>query len=41
MAEVARVLGIAQSTAEEDWSYSKARLRRRWFRGEQKKEAPG
>jgi RNA polymerase sigma factor (TIGR02999 family) len=41
MAEAARVLGIAQSTAEEDWTYSKAWLRRRWFRGEPKKEAPG
>ena len=41
MAEAAQVLGIAQSTAEEDWTYSKAWLRRQWFRGEQKKEAPG
>ena len=41
MAEAAQVLGIAPSTAEEDWTYSKAWLRRRWFRGEQKKEAPG
>ena len=41
MAEAAQVLGIAQSTAEEDWTYSKAWLRRHWFRGEQKKEAPG
>ena len=40
MAEAAQVLGIAQSTAEEDWTYSKAWLRRRWLRGEQK-EAPG
>jgi RNA polymerase sigma factor (TIGR02999 family) len=41
MAEAAQVLGIAQATAEEDWTYSKAWLRRHWFRGEQKKEAPG
>jgi RNA polymerase sigma factor (TIGR02999 family) len=41
MAEAARVLGIAQSTAEEDWTYSKAWLRRVWLRGEQEKEAPG
>jgi RNA polymerase sigma factor (TIGR02999 family) len=41
MAEAAQVLGIAQATAEEDWTYSKAWLRRRWFRGERNKEAPG
>ena len=41
MAEAAQVLGIAQATAEEDWTYSKAWLRRQWFRGEQQKEAPG
>jgi RNA polymerase sigma factor (TIGR02999 family) len=41
MAEAAEVLGIAQATAEDDWTYSKAWLRRQWFRGEQKKEAPG
>jgi len=34
-----KVLGIAQSTAEEDWTYSKAWLRRKWLRGEQK-QAP-
>jgi RNA polymerase sigma factor (TIGR02999 family) len=37
MSEAAQVLGIAQSTAEEDWTYSKAWLRRQWLRGEQKK----
>jgi RNA polymerase sigma factor (TIGR02999 family) len=37
MGEAAQVLGIAQSTAEEDWTYSKAWLRRRWLRGEPKK----
>jgi RNA polymerase sigma factor (TIGR02999 family) len=41
IAEAAQVLGISQSTAEEDWTYSKAWLRRQWLRGEQKKEAPG
>jgi RNA polymerase sigma factor (TIGR02999 family) len=41
MAEAAQVLGIAQATAEEDWTYSKAWLRRQWLRGEQKKDAPG
>ena len=41
MAEAAQVVGIAPATAEDDWTYSKAWLRRRWFRGEQKKEAPG
>jgi RNA polymerase sigma factor (TIGR02999 family) len=41
MAEAAQVLGIAQATAEEDWTYSKAWLRRQWLRGEQEKEAPG
>jgi RNA polymerase sigma factor (TIGR02999 family) len=41
MAEAAQVLGIAQATAEEDWTYSKAWLRRHWLRGEQEKEAPG
>ena len=34
MAEAAQVLGIAQATAEEDWTYSKAWLRRQWLRGE-------
>ena len=37
MGEAAQVLGIAQATAEEDWTYSKAWLRRRWLRDEQKK----
>jgi RNA polymerase sigma factor (TIGR02999 family) len=39
--EAAQVLGIAQSTAEEDWTYSKAWLHRHWARGAQNKEAPG
>ena len=40
MAEAAQVLGIALATAEEDWTYSKAWLRRHWLRGKQK-ESPG
>jgi hypothetical protein len=36
MAEVAEILGIAQATAEEDWTYAKAWLRRQWRRGEEK-----
>jgi RNA polymerase sigma factor (TIGR02999 family) len=36
MAEAADVLGIAQATAEEDWTYAKAWLRRQWRRGEEK-----
>jgi RNA polymerase sigma factor (TIGR02999 family) len=41
MAEATQVLGIAQATAEEDWTYSKAWLRRKWLRGEKKKRRPG
>jgi DNA-directed RNA polymerase specialized sigma24 family protein len=36
MAEAAQVLGIAQATAEEDWTYARAWLRRHWLRGEDK-----
>jgi RNA polymerase sigma factor (TIGR02999 family) len=36
MAEAAQVLGIAQATAEEDWTYARAWLRRLWRRGEEK-----
>lgn len=36
MAETAEILGIAQATAEEDWTYAKAWLRRQWLRGEGK-----
>jgi RNA polymerase sigma factor (TIGR02999 family) len=36
MAEAAQILGIAQATAEEDWTYAKAWLRRQWLRGEEK-----
>ena len=32
MAESAQLLGIAQATAEEDWTYAKAWLRRQWLR---------
>jgi RNA polymerase sigma factor (TIGR02999 family) len=37
MPEAAQVLGIAQSTAEDDWTYAKAWLRRQWRRDEEKK----
>ncbi len=36
MAEAAQILGIAHATAEEDWTYAKAWLRRQWRRGEEK-----
>jgi RNA polymerase sigma factor (TIGR02999 family) len=32
MAETAGILGIAVKTAEEDWTYARAWLRRRWLR---------
>jgi RNA polymerase sigma factor (TIGR02999 family) len=34
MAETAQILGIAVATAEEDWTYVKAWLRRQWLRDE-------
>jgi RNA polymerase sigma factor (TIGR02999 family) len=34
MAESAQILGIAQATAEEDWTYAKAWLKRQWRRGD-------
>jgi RNA polymerase sigma factor (TIGR02999 family) len=37
MAEAAQVLDIAQATAEEDWTYAKAWLRRQLLRGKEKK----
>jgi RNA polymerase sigma factor (TIGR02999 family) len=39
MAEAADILGIALSTAEEDWTYAKAWLRRQWLRGEEKESS--
>jgi RNA polymerase sigma factor (TIGR02999 family) len=36
MAETAQILGIALATAEEDWTYAKAWLRRQWLRDEGK-----
>jgi len=36
MAETAQILGIAQATAEEDWTYARAWLRRQCLRGQQK-----
>jgi RNA polymerase sigma factor (TIGR02999 family) len=38
MAEAAQVLGIAPATAEEDWTYAKAWLRRQWLRGDEKNQ---
>jgi DNA-directed RNA polymerase specialized sigma24 family protein len=37
MSEAAEILGIALATAEEDWTYAKAWLRRQWLRSEEKK----
>jgi RNA polymerase sigma factor (TIGR02999 family) len=34
MAETAQILGIAQATAEDDWTYAKAWLKRQWRRDE-------
>ena len=39
MAEAAQILGIAQATAEEDWAYARAWLRRLWLRDEKKDSA--
>jgi len=39
MAEAAQILGVAQATAEEDWTYAKAWLRRHWL-GADEKNAP-
>jgi RNA polymerase sigma factor (TIGR02999 family) len=36
MAETAQILGIAQSTAQEDWTYAKAWLHRRLHHGKEK-----
>ena len=36
MAEAAEVLGVAAKTAEEDWTYARAWLRRRWLRDQEK-----
>jgi RNA polymerase sigma factor (TIGR02999 family) len=36
MAETAQILGIALATAEEDWTYARAWLRRQWLRDEGK-----
>jgi RNA polymerase sigma factor (TIGR02999 family) len=40
MAEAAAILGIALATAEEDWTYAKAWLRRQWHRDEGKNAPP-
>jgi RNA polymerase sigma factor (TIGR02999 family) len=34
VAEAAEILGIAAATAEEDWTYARAWLRREWLRGQ-------
>jgi RNA polymerase sigma factor (TIGR02999 family) len=34
IAEAAQILGVAPATAEEDWTYAKAWLRRQWLRDE-------
>ena len=41
MAEAAEILGIAQATAEEDWTYAKAWLRRQFRRGEGENKSDG
>jgi RNA polymerase sigma factor (TIGR02999 family) len=38
MAEAAQILGVAPATAEEDWTYAKAWLRRHWLGGEEKNQ---
>jgi RNA polymerase sigma factor (TIGR02999 family) len=35
MAEAAAILGVAPATAEEDWTYARAWLRREWLRGQE------
>jgi RNA polymerase sigma factor (TIGR02999 family) len=37
IAEAAHILGVAPATAEEDWTYAKAWLRRQWLRDEKQK----
>jgi RNA polymerase sigma factor (TIGR02999 family) len=39
VAEAAQVLGIAPATAQEDWSYARAWLKRQWLRGQEDKPA--
>ena len=39
MAETAEILGVALKTAEEDWTYARAWLRREWLRGQEKSTA--
>jgi hypothetical protein len=38
--EAAEVLGIAPATAEDDWTYAKAWLKRQWLRDEEKLSRP-
>lgn len=37
--EAADVLGVSEATAEEDWTYSRAWLRREWLRGQQERNS--
>jgi RNA polymerase sigma factor (TIGR02999 family) len=37
IAEAAQILGVAPATAEEDWTYAKAWLRRYWLRDEKQR----
>ena len=39
LAEAAPILGVAAATAEEDWTYARAWLRREWLRNEKKSTA--
>ena len=41
MAETAQILGIAQSTAEEDWTFARAWLRRQWRRSDENNVTDG
>jgi hypothetical protein len=40
MTEAAQILGIAPATAEEDWTYARAWLRRQLGRDEEKQPSP-
>jgi RNA polymerase sigma factor (TIGR02999 family) len=39
LGEAAQVLGISSAAAEEDWTYSRAWLRRHWLRGERSEKS--
>ena len=40
LAEAAEILGIAEKTAEADWTYARAWLRREWLRQEKSAADP-